>query len=87
MPKKITKEEFQITINKLFPDEEIEILDYSKASAKGKYRCNICGQVFSIYKMGDLKWIIPVIIISIVVIIAFMGKGMASLLSKDKKKY
>lgn len=54
MPKKITKKEFQITINKLFPDEEIEILDYSKASAKGKYRCNICGQVFSIYKMGDL---------------------------------
>ena len=54
MPKKITKDEFQIIINKLYPDEEIEILDYSKASARGTYRCNLCGQTFSIYRMGDL---------------------------------
>lgn len=54
MPSKITKSDFQKTINKLYPDEEIEITNYSKASAPGDYKCNICGQSFHIYRMGDL---------------------------------
>ena len=48
MPKKITKKEFQLKINQLFPDEEIEILDYSKASSPLTYKCNICNNIFNI---------------------------------------
>lgn len=54
MPKTIKKDNFQKKINELYPDEEIEILNYKNASSPGTYKCLICGNTFSIYKMGDL---------------------------------
>lgn len=54
MPSKISKKDFQIRINELYPDEEIEILDYDGAAKAGQYRCLNCGKTFKIYKMGDL---------------------------------
>ena len=54
MPSKISKLDFQIKINELYPEEDIEILDYESASKKGTYKCLSCGKTFQIYKMGDL---------------------------------
>lgn len=54
MPNRITKEDFQERINLKYPDEKILIVDYTKASAPGTYKCLACGQTFKIWKMGEL---------------------------------
>lgn len=54
MPSKISKKDFQIEINKRYPEENIEILDYSAASKSGSYKCLDCGNTYKIYRMGDL---------------------------------
>ncbi len=54
MPSKMTKKIFQNKINELYPDEEILILDYNKASDPCEYKCLNCGNNFKIYRAGDL---------------------------------
>lgn len=54
MPVKMYKEDFGKEIKKRFPTEEIEILEYTKASAKMKYKCKKCGEIFEIHKANAL---------------------------------
>lgn len=54
MPSLMSKQEFQNRIDARYPNERIIILDYTKSGASGTYQCLDCGQVFSIYRMGDL---------------------------------
>lgn len=54
MPNRMTKEGFEQKIKENFPNEDIQIIEYTKASSEGKYKCLKCGNTTSIYKMGDL---------------------------------
>lgn len=53
--KKLNKEEYQNRLNELFPNEPVELLEYTKASAPCTYKCLICGEEYKIYKAGDLQ--------------------------------
>lgn len=54
MPNKLSKKDFQLKINQLFPEEDIEILDYTNASSPMKYKCKICGNIYQIYAAKGL---------------------------------
>jgi very-short-patch-repair endonuclease len=55
MPKLKTKIEFINELQERYPDESFEIIEYTKCSDSGRYKCLTCNKEYSIYKMGDLQ--------------------------------